>query len=82
MNKQSGVNILMKWLRLSQVDGAVAGYEAMWVLYSRRNFPTIEAVRNTVRIPSCIDPKFRKLKAEQWVDERTVRKLEKDGVFK
>jgi len=39
-------------------------------------------VRNTVRILSRIDPKFSKLKAEELIDERIVRKLEKDGVFK
>ena len=82
VNKQSVVNILMKWLRLPQVDDAVAGYEAMRVLYSRRIFPTVEGVRNTVRILSRIDPKFSKLKAEELIDERIVRKLEKDGVFK
>jgi ABC-type nitrate/sulfonate/bicarbonate transport system substrate-binding protein len=82
VNKQSVVNTLMKWLRLPQVDDAVAGYEAMRVLYSRRIFPTVEGVRNTVRILSRIDPKFSKLKAEELIDERIVRKLEKDGVFK
>ena len=29
-----------------------------------------------------IDPKFGKLKAEELVDERIVRKLEKEGVFR
>ena len=82
-NKQSVVNILMKWLRLPQVEDAVAGQEAMRALYSRRIFPTIEGVRNTVRILSRIDAKFAKLKAEDLVDERIiVRKLERDGVFK
>jgi hypothetical protein len=28
------------------------------------------------------NPKFGRLKAENLVDDRTVRKLEKDGVFK
>ena len=28
------------------------------------------------------DPKFGRLKAENLVDDRIVRKLEKDGVFK
>jgi len=81
-NKQNVVNILMKWLRLPQVEDAVAGHDAMRGLYSRRIFPTVDGVRNTVRILSRIDPKFSKLKAEDLVDERIVRKLEKEGVFK
>jgi ABC-type nitrate/sulfonate/bicarbonate transport system substrate-binding protein len=81
-NKQGVVNILMKWLRLPQVEDAVAGHEAIRSLYSRRIFPTVDGVRNTVRILSRIDPKFSKLKAEDLVDERIVRKLEKEGLFR
>jgi ABC-type nitrate/sulfonate/bicarbonate transport system substrate-binding protein len=81
-NKQTVVNTLMKWLRLPQVEDAVAGQEAMRTLYSRRIFPTLDGVRNTVRILSRLDPKFSKLKADELVDERIVRKLEREGVFK
>jgi ABC-type nitrate/sulfonate/bicarbonate transport system substrate-binding protein len=81
-NKPSVVNILMKWLRLPQTEDAAAGYDAMRALYSRRIFPTVDGVRNTVRILSRIDPKFSKLKAEDLIDERIVRKLERDGAFK
>ena len=81
-NKQSAVGVLMKWLRLPRVEDAVAGYAAMRVLYSRRIFPTVDGVRNTVRILSRVDPKFGKLKAEDLVDERIVRKLEREGYFK
>jgi hypothetical protein len=35
-----------------------------------------------VRILSRLDPKFSKLKADELVDERIVRKLEREGVFK
>jgi NitT/TauT family transport system substrate-binding protein len=81
-NKQSVVPILTKWLRLTRAEDAVAGYEAMRPLYSRRIFPTVDGVRNTVRILSRLDPKFGKLKAEDLVDERVVRKLESEGFFK
>ena len=60
----------------------MAGYEAMRPIYSRRIFPTVEGVRNTIRILSRIDTKFSKLKAEDLVDERIVRKLESEGIFK
>jgi len=81
-NKQSVVPVLSKWLRLARAEDAVAGYEAMRPIYSRRIFPTVDGVRNTVRILSRIDPKFAKLKAEDLVDERIVRKLEREGIFK
>lgn len=81
-NKQSVIGLLTKWLRLTRAEDAVVGYEAMRPLYSRRIFPTVDGVRNTVRILSRLDPKFSKLKAEELVDERIVRKLEREGVFK
>jgi NitT/TauT family transport system substrate-binding protein len=81
-NKQSVIGLLTKWLRLTRAEDAVAGYEAMRPLYSRRIFPTVDGLRNTVRILGRLDPKFSKLKAEDLVDERIVRKLEGEGVFK
>ena len=81
-NKQSVVAILAKWLRLKRTEDAVAGYEAVRSLYSRRIFPTVEGVRNTLRILDRVDPKFGRMKAENLIDERIVRKLERDGVFK
>ena len=81
-NKQSIVAILAKWLRLPRTEDAVAGYEAVRALYSRRLFPTVDGVRNTLRILERVDAKFGRMKAETLIDERIVRKLEKDGVFK
>ncbi|HXG50927.1 MAG TPA: ABC transporter substrate-binding protein [candidate division Zixibacteria bacterium] len=81
-NKPRVVEILMKWLRLARVDDAVAGYDAMQSLYSRRIFPTVDGIRNTVRILGRIDPKFSRLKAENLVDERIVRRLEAEGLFR
>ena len=81
-NKPSVVAILAKWLRLSRVEDAEAGFEAVRPLYSRRLFPTTEGLRNTIRILSRVDPKFGRLKAEDLTDERIVRKLEREGVFK
>ena len=81
-NKQNIVSILAKWLRLQRSEDALAGYEAVRALYSRRIFPTVEGVRNTLRILERVDPKFGRMKAENLIDDRIVRKLERDGVFK
>ena len=81
-NRQNVVAILSKWLRLQRTEDAVAGYEAVRSLYSRRLVPTVDGVRNTLRILERVDPKFAKLKAENLVDDRIVRKLDREGVFK
>lgn len=81
-NKQSAIGILAKWLRLSRVEIAEAGYEMIRPVYSRRIFPTTEGIRNTIRILSRVDPKFSRLKAEDLIDDRIVRKLDREGFFK
>jgi hypothetical protein len=69
-------------LRLQQTEDAVAGYDAVRNLYNRRIFPTVDGVRNTLRILDRVDPKFGRMKSDNLIDERIVRKLERDGVFK
>lgn len=81
-NKQNIVAIVAKWLRLQRSEDAAAGYEAARSLYSRRIFPTVDGVRNTLRILERVDPKFARMKAENLIDDRIVRKLEREGAFK
>ena len=81
-NKPTIVAILAKWLRLQRAEEAVAGYDAVRNLYNRRLFPTVDGVRNTLRILDRVDAKFGRMKAESLVDDRIVRKLEREGVFK
>ena len=70
---------MSKWLRLQRSEDAAAGYDAVRGLYNRRIFPTIDGVRNTLRILDRVDPKFGRMKVETLVDERIVRKLEREG---
>ena len=79
-NKQRVVTILSKWLRLQRTEDAVAGYDAVRNLHSRRIFPTVDGARNTLRILDRVDPKFGRMKAENLVNERIVRKLERDVI--
>lgn len=78
-NKQAVMKSLAKWLRLSRVEDAEAGYETMRALYSRRIFPTRDGLRNGLRVLSKVNPKLLGLKAEDIVDDRIVRKMEREG---
>jgi ABC-type nitrate/sulfonate/bicarbonate transport system substrate-binding protein len=81
-NKPAVIKVLAKWLRLSNVEDAEAGYEMIRPLYNRRLFPTTEGLRNTLRILGRVDPKFGRLKAEELSDDRIARKLEREGLLK
>ncbi len=80
-NKPVVVKILMKRLRLQSVEQATEGYEILPQIYERKIYPRVDGVRNVIRLLGQTNEKIRKLKAEDLVDDRFVRKLEKEGRF-
>ena len=80
-NKSAVLRSLVQWLRLSKTQDAVEGYEFMRKMYTKRIYPTVDGIRNSLRVLATTNEKFRALKAEDLVDDRIVRKLEKEGAF-
>ena len=81
-NKQTVLGSVAKWLRAPQMKDAAELYERMKVLYDRRIFPTKDGLNNALSVLSKVNPKFERLKVEDLIDDRIVRKLEREGVFK
>ncbi len=80
-NKTSVMTSLHKGLRLARFEDAEEGYELMRTLYERRIYPNADGIRNAIRLLGTSNEKIRQLKAEDLVDDRLVRKLEKEGAF-
>ena len=80
-NKSAVLKSLVQWLPLSKTEDAVEGYEFMRKMYTKRIYPTVDGIRNSLRVLATTNEKFRGLKAEDLVDDRIVRKLEKEGAF-
>jgi ABC-type nitrate/sulfonate/bicarbonate transport system substrate-binding protein len=80
-NKAVVLKSLSKELRLSKSEDAEAGYEVMRTLYDRRIYPNAEGLRNVIRLLGNSSEQMRKIKVENIVDDRIVRKLEKEGLF-
>jgi NitT/TauT family transport system substrate-binding protein len=80
-NKAVVVRSLMRTLRLQKVEDAEAGYEMMKVLYDRRIYSNADGLRNVIRILGRSNEQIRRLKVEDIIDDRIVRKLEKEGLF-
>jgi hypothetical protein len=59
----------------------VEGYESLPMLYDRRIYPRVEGVRNVIRLLGATNEKIRRLKAEDLVDDRFVKKLDNEGRF-
>ena len=80
-NKPAVLRSLARGLRLQKIEDAEAGYEMMKTLYDRRIYPDVEGLRNVIRLLGRTSEQVRRLKAEEIVDDRVVRKLEKEGLF-
>lgn len=80
-NKAAVLKSLMKGLRLQKVEQAVEGYESLPLLFEKKIYPRADGVRNVIRLLGLTNEKISKLKAEDLVDDRFVRKLEKEGKF-
>ena len=80
-NKPAVLKSLMKGLRLEKVEQAMEGYDTLANIYEKKIYPRADGVRNVIRLLGQTNEKIRKLKAEELVDDRFVRKLEKEGRF-
>ena len=80
-NKTAVLKDLAQWLRLPKPEDGLEGYDFMCKMYTRRFYPDIEGIRNTIRLLTLTNEKFGRLKAEDVLDDRIVRKLDKEGLF-
>jgi NitT/TauT family transport system substrate-binding protein len=78
-NRPQVMKSLARGLRLKRIEDAEEGYQAMLGLYEKKIYPSVEGVRNVIRLLGAGSDKIRRLKAEELVDETPVRKLEREG---
>jgi ABC-type nitrate/sulfonate/bicarbonate transport system substrate-binding protein len=80
-NKSQVTKSLAKALRFRRIEDAEEGYQSMVNLYEKRIYPSVDGIRNVIRLLGANNEKIRRLKAEELVDDSAVRKMEKEGRF-
>jgi NitT/TauT family transport system substrate-binding protein len=80
-NKPLVMKSLAKALRFRRVEDAEDGYRSMVNLYEKKIYPSVDGIRNVIRLLGTTNEKIRRLKAEDLVDDSAVRKMEKEGRF-
>jgi ABC-type nitrate/sulfonate/bicarbonate transport system substrate-binding protein len=78
-NKVQVTKSLAKALRFRRVEDAEEGYQSMVNLYEKRIYPSVEGIRNVIRLLGANNEKIRRLKAEDLVDDSALRRMEKEG---
>ena len=79
-NQPAIIRSLRKWLRLAPTDSGEDLYNRIRLLYDRSIVPTKEGIQSALQLLAKSDPKFAKLKADDLIDDRIARKLEKEGM--
>jgi ABC-type nitrate/sulfonate/bicarbonate transport system substrate-binding protein len=77
-NQPAVIRSLRKWLRLAPSDSGEDLYHRVHLLYDRSIVPTKEGIQSALQLLAKSDTKFAKLKADDLVDDRFARKLEKE----
>ncbi len=80
-NKNAVVRSLVKGLHLSRVEEAQEGYDRLKNIFAMPIYPSPDGIRNVIRLLGMSNDKIGRLKVEDVVDNRIVRKLEQEGLF-
>lgn len=80
-NKAAVMKSLARGLRLTRVEDAEEGYQSIVNIYEKKIYPSVDGIRNVIRLVGATNEKIRRLKAEELVDSSILKKLEKEGRF-
>ena len=80
-NKPQVMKSLARGLRLQRVEDTAEGCQSIVGIYERKISPSVDGIRNVIRLLGANNEKIRRLKAEDLVDDGIVKKLEKEGRF-
>ncbi|MGZ9269203.1 MAG: ABC transporter substrate-binding protein [Candidatus Binatia bacterium] len=80
-NKAEVIRAVAKGMRLAKLEDAEEGYKILPTLYDQKIYPSVDGIRNVIRLLGMTNEKIRKLKAEELVEDSVLKKLEKEGRF-
>ena len=78
-NHATVVQLIMRRLRVSDPALAEEGYQDLLRTMSRRPYPAIDGLRNIQRFTKAQNPEIGKVKLEDLIDSRFIRKLDESG---
>ena len=78
-NKPVVLKSIMKNLRMSDPSLIEEGYQDQLLTLARKPYPSLDGLRNAQRLMALQNPKLAKLRVEDIVEPRFVRKLDESG---
>jgi len=80
-NKSEVIRAVAKGMRLPRLEDAEEGYQSLPTIYDKKIYPSVDGIRNVIRLLGTTNEKIRRLRAEELIDDSVLRKLEKEGRF-
>jgi hypothetical protein len=72
------MNTLRRYLKINERD-AEEGYKDNLAGIDLRPYPSVEGIRNIQRLMKAQNPKIEKVRVEDLIDDRILRKLDESG---
>jgi len=80
-NKSTVLKTIMKEFNISEPAAAEEGFQQFFHTVNRKPYPTVDRLKNMQRVMALHDPEMLKLKVEDVIEDRFVRKLDESGVI-
>jgi NitT/TauT family transport system substrate-binding protein len=77
-NKSTTLNVLQRRLKIGDRE-AEEGFRDMEIGLERKPYPSLEGMRNIQRLMKVHNPKAERVKVEELIDQRFLRKLDESG---
>lgn len=78
-NKNVVLQTMMRQMKISDPAVLEEGYQEIQVGFERKPYPSVEGLRNIQRMMSGLNPKVARVRAEDLIEARFVRKLDESG---
>ena len=78
-NKYSVLQTMARQMKITDPTVLEEGYQEILVGFEKKPYPSIDGLRNIQRMMNSLNPKVTRLKAEDIIESRFVRKLDESG---
>jgi hypothetical protein len=78
-NKSMTLKTIMKKLKITDPSAAEQGYADFVKTVERRPYPSLDGFRNIQRLMKSRNPKLEKVKPEDVIDDRILRRIDESG---
>lgn len=78
-NRTIVMQTMMRYMKLNDSASAEEGYQELLVGYEKKPYVALDGLRNIQRMMATLNPKVSRVKVEEVIDNRFIRKLDESG---